>query len=224
MSSATEDELATWWESLDEFDVGTRNVYLSHVAGFYRWLIREHLRVDDPTVRIMRPRKRRLFPRPIRDEHLKRALSLAQGDMLTWLLLAVLEGMRACEIAVASREHVNGDVMLVTGKGGKQRIVPLHHDVAAVLARYPSTGPLFPGATPLAVSQRANLFLHDVAGVPETLHQLRHHFGTNLYKISRDLRLVQDLMGHADPRTTAGYAAWDQDSAAVVVGRLQLPA
>jgi integrase len=45
-------------------------------------------------------------------------------------------------------------------------------------------------------------------GIDATAHQLRHWFGTNIYAASRDIRLTQELMGHASPITTAGYVAW----------------
>jgi site-specific recombinase XerD len=59
--------------------------------------------------------------------------------------------------------------------------------------------------TPATVSHQANQALH-AAGIAATLHQLRHRFASQLYRHSRDLRLVQDLLGHVNLATTAGYA------------------
>lgn len=61
-------------------------------------------------------------------------------------------------------------------------------------------------AKPHSVSQRTNAFLHSI-GITETLHQLRHRFGTTTYQAVRDIRAVQELLGHASPTTTAIYAA-----------------
>ena len=75
---------------------------------------------------------------------------------------------------------------------------------------------------PWTVSHLANQHLAD-CGADATLHQLRHRFGSSLYKETRDLRLVQDLLGHRSPETTAGYAAWDQRGAAAAVELLAAP-
>lgn len=64
--------------------------------------------------------------------------------------------------------------------------------------------------------------MHD-CGFPETLHQLRHRFGTGTYHATRDLRVVQELMGHSSPVTTAGYAAFDNPDAVAAVQALPVP-
>jgi integrase/recombinase XerC len=75
---------------------------------------------------------------------------------------------------------------------------------------------------PWTVSHLANRHLRQ-CGIDATLHQLRHRFGTVLYQQTHDLRLVQELMGHADPATTAGYAAYDRSGAADAVEALPAP-
>ena len=76
--------------------------------------------------------------------------------------------------------------------------------------------------TPHTVSRLSNEHLH-ACGLPATLHQLRHRFGTETYRYKRDLRMVQDLLGHADPATTAGYAAYLNVDAAAAVEHLPSP-
>jgi hypothetical protein len=66
--------------------------------------------------------------------------------------------------------------------------------------------------TPSMLSELANDHLH-ACGIPATLHQLRHRFGSRAYQGSHDLRLVQELLGHASPEMTAGYAAYDNAAA-----------
>jgi integrase/recombinase XerC len=75
--------------------------------------------------------------------------------------------------------------------------------------------PLHPGR----VSGLINDYLHSL-GIPDTAHSLRHSFGTEFYRASKDIRLTQELMGHASPITTAIYAAADMDSAAALVAAL----
>ena len=116
-------------------------------------------------------------------------------------------------------------------KGHRERIVPLSDFVVAELrtAGLPRGGWVFPrydgGAGPNApwvISHTANDHLR-ACGAQVTLHQLRHRFGTQAYRACHDLRTVQELLGHADPATTAGYAAYDRGAAAEVVGKIPAP-
>lgn len=221
------DELAveTWWAALS-VSAGARCTYAAHLSGFFRWLRYERIRDDDPTERLIRPRQHRGLPRPIAEERLRLALERAEPPIDVWLSLAAYMGLRACEIAWLHGEDIRGDRILVHGKGGKQRIVPLHAKVAALLDGSPRRGPVFRNAvggelTANVVSQRTNRYLHGL-GIDETIHQCRHWFGTAVYRQSRDLRLTQELMGHSSPLTTAGYAAWASEAAADVISTLSI--
>lgn len=236
LEDADEDTLLVWYERVTErMTPESRAVLLSHVVNFFRWLVRERYRDDDPTVRLVRPRVGRRLPRPIADNDLAVALAAAPGRVRPWLYLAAFQGLRACEIARLRGEDIDYDrtILVVNdGKGGKQRVLPLHPEVGPVLryADLPSRGFVFPHwdrpgpVKPHNVSHACNRYLHQL-GIVATLHQLRHWFGTGIYKVSHDLRLTQELMGHADPATTAGYAAWEVDkSAPAVIGlRVAVP-
>lgn len=227
LADATEAQIEAWWASL-AVGAGSRITYAAHVSSFYRWLHRyERRRRDDPTERLIRPRQHRGLPRPIGESRLKLAIDNADPPLDAWLALAGYTGLRAHEIASLHGEDIRGDRILVRdGKGGKQRIVPMHPEVSRLLAGTPRVGPVFRNAigaelTANSVSQRTNRYLHSL-GIEETIHQARHLFGTKVYRISRDLRLTQELMGHASPLTTAGYAAWNSEAAAAVVSKLKL--
>ena len=226
LEKATEAQLETWWDSL-AVSPGARNAYIAHVSGFFRYLRHQRIREDDPTERLIRPRQHRGLPRPIDDMRLRRALSTAEAPISVWLALACYMGLRAHEIATIHGEDIRGDRLFVRdGKGGRQRIVPVHPLVAKLLVGSPMSGPVFTNANggtlkANTVSQRSNRFLHGV-GIPDTIHSLRHWFGSAVYRESRDLRLTQELMGHASPLTTAGYAAWNSEAAAEVVNKLKL--
>jgi integrase len=224
--------MAGWYSALD-LTPEARATELSHVRTFYRWALLEGLIESDPTLRLVRPRIPRRIPRPIGDDDLARALEGAPERVRPWLFLAAYSGLRACEIAGLRRRDVLDDadppVIVVTdGKGGKQRVVPLAARVLAELrvSGLPPSGWLFsradgkPGPLkPWSISGHANRSLREL-GIPATLHQLRHHFGTSLYRSTHDLRLTQEVMGHASPVTTAGYAAWSPTEAAVAVEAL----
>ena len=232
---ATDETLEVWYESLALTPQG-RATELGHVRGFYRYAHREGLIDADPTFRLIRPRLPRLLPRPIGDEQLVEALDNATGRVRAYLYLAAFAGLRAAEIAALHREDVVDiaeppTIIVADGKGGKQRVVPMSDRVSEALDIYgmPTRGWLFPrrdgrrGPTPAyLVSRHSNEHLHRL-GIGQTLHTLRHWFGTELYRQTQDLRLVQEVMGHASPNTTAGYAAFAPAKAAVGVRQLEVP-
>lgn len=216
--SATPGDLQRWQEALRLTDRGRSNE-TSQVASFYRWARDQALIPTDPARDLIRPRLRRGRPRPIPESDLRFAVVHAPERIRPWLVLAGWAGLRACEIAGLERDDVcesDTPPMLVIrhGKGDRERLVPLTPYVDMTLREYglPTRGPIFlradgyPGPnTPGRISHLANRYLHSV-GITATLHQLRHRFGTRVYQHTHDLRLVQEIMGHSDPATTAGYA------------------
>jgi len=201
-----------------------------HAQGFYRWAVHDGLLTDDPSTGLVLPRQPQRLPRPMPAADVSVALAGAPPRIHPWLMLAAYGGLRCCEIARLRREdvHDHGDpaVLLVHGKGDKQRTVPLAPVVLASLLPLPRSGWLFaradgrPGPVSYAiVSEQGNRYLHAL-GIPDTMHTLRHRAATDWYADSRDLRLVQELLGHSSPATTAGYAALVPGRAAEVVSRV----
>lgn len=213
---------------LDARGIGarTRYAWLSHLHGFYQWVLREELGTLDPTAKIIRPKMRRALPRPAATAELRMARYRADPKQLCWLLLAAYMGLRCQEIAGLRREDVltADDLLRVTqAKGGKERLLPLHPEVLTALRDLPMprTGWVFtrPRGGPYRpenLSHDFNDFLRS-AGVDATAHQLRHWFGTNLYAQSHDIRMTQEMLGHANPATTAIYTAFDKKAAGVAV-------
>lgn len=222
------------WESALRLTPGARAAYVCHVREFYRWALAESLIDVDPTLRLVVPKIPRRLPRPIPEDDLRLAVAAAERRIRPWLVLAGWAGLRAGEIALLLRQDVreanDPPVLLVTdGKGGKQRVVPMSPFVRRTLFAYgmpKRAGYVFgrydgqsgPNA-PWMVSHLCNAHLHGL-GVDDTLHALRHRFGTRLYAECRDLRLTQELMGHSSPATTAGYVAYSPGLAADAVARL----
>jgi integrase/recombinase XerC len=209
----------------------TRYSWLSDLHVFYTWAINEELTTSDPTLGIVRPKTRRNLPRPIADEDLERALSEAPAQMRAMLSLAAYQGFRCQEIAGLTREDILDTrdpavIVVVKGKGGHQRIVPLHPETLSALRclPMPRSGALFhlpKGGchTPETVSVAMRRYFAEL-NIDATAHRLRHWFGTGVYAASRDIRLTQELLGHQSPNTTALYVAWAAVDAAPAVATL----
>lgn len=190
----------------------------SNVRNFFRWACHvEQLVEVDPSAVLILPKVPKRVPRPMAEEDLGRALEGADWHMAAAIALAAFGGLRAAEIAgLTWREVTFGEdpCIRLVGKGDKERVVPMSAGLARYLLACPHrTGPVVPRRDgglghnqPHRVSQLVNQYLHGV-GIPDTLHTLRHRFATQAYRATRDLRAVQELMGHSSPNTTAGYAA-----------------
>lgn len=225
---ATVDEMIGWWTGLKVSPSG-RVHELNHIRGYCRWALRFGYTAADPTRLLDRPMMPRRLPRPIDEDLLQRALQDAPRDVRLIFTLAAYAGLRAGEISRLEWLDIRQKTLLIRGKGSRERIVPIHLLVRQALMAMPGrrrgrvlqrrdgdAGPV----PPHLVSHWANNYLHDIAGVSETLHQLRHRFGTQIYQLSQDLRLTQDLLGHATPTMTALYAMWDVTRAEPVVNQL----
>lgn len=225
---ATPEHLLSWALTLHTSPPSVANS-IANVACFYRWAFDEGLIPADPAAKLPRPKVHKGLPRPIADNALDIAISTAPPDVRCWLVLGAYAGLRAGEMSRLQRKDILDTaatpVLLLDGKGGKQRIVPASARVLFELRAYglPSRGPVFrrrdglPGApSPARVSQLVNEHLHGL-GIHDTGHAARHRFGTAVYQASKDIRLLQELLGHSDPATSAIYSAYAQDDAAAVV-------
>lgn len=229
----TTDDLYVWLDAVPRV-ARTRYTYISTVHGFYCWTVTEGRAESNPAEAIKRPRVRPGLPRPIRADDLAHALGQAPPKVRAWLMLAAYAGLRCQEIAGIEREDVldyedPAMLVIVQGKGGYERMVPLHPGVLSALrlAGLPRTGPVFLMPTTgraysaSYLSQIANKYLHSI-GVTASMHQLRHRFGTDIYRASKDIRLTQDLLGHASPVTTSIYTQASRVDAVAVVNGLAI--
>jgi integrase/recombinase XerC len=207
---------------------------LAALRSFYRYLDREHGR-HNPALKALRtPRLPRRLPRPLSAgqaaELLGAAPGIARQDWIArrdtaLLLLLYGAGLRIGEALALDRAVLDRDPELralrVTGKGGKQRLVPLLPVIAAALRDYLDACPyrhrdaLFLGARgkrlQAPIVRRVMQELRRCLGLPETAtpHALRHSFATHLLADGADLRTIQELLGHASLSTTQGYTGVD---------------
>jgi integrase/recombinase XerC len=206
---------------------------LAAVRSFYRYLDRQH-GLQNAAVKALRtPRLAKRLPRPLSIGQARKLIEevgevatpdwVAKRD-LALLLLLYGAGLRigealALERRALGREPVSQQTLTVTGKGQKQRLVPLLPVIAEALSAYLERCPHRRGAeAPLFVGLRGRRLqpalvrrrmcsLRRRLGLPEsaTPHALRHSFATHLLAGGADLRVIQELLGHASLSTTQGY-------------------
>jgi len=206
------------------------NRRLTVFRRFFRYLVREGVRADDPTLRIRSARQPPRFPKSLSERQVEALL--AAPDIETELGLrdrSMLEtlyasGLRVSELVRLATVQVglNEGVVRVIGKGDKERLVPLGEEARAWIERYlRQSRPLLLGARAadaLFVTRRGGPMTRQMfwnlvrryaqqAGVnaPLSPHTLRHAFATHLLNHGADLRVVQMLLGHADISTTQIY-------------------
>jgi integrase/recombinase XerD len=200
---------------------------LSALRQFHRFLLREGLRDDDPTSLLDAPRLPRTLPKYLSEQEVEALLDAAkrmpgQRGVVARAALEILyaTGLRVSELLGLPKRALAGDaaVLLVRGKGGKERIVPLSdaaRQAAAELVAQQDAGVrhLFPGRDPRRALTRQAFFLLlrqvalDAGLDPARVspHVLRHSFASHLLAHGADLRSLQLLLGHADIATTQIY-------------------
>lgn len=162
-------------------------------------------------------------PRPAADSIIRAALQKADQRVQLMIELMAYGGLRRGEVATVKGEHIKGQWLTVTGKGGHARAVPLPPHLAARI-RDRGPGWIFPGKINGHLSARRVGELVSEC-LPDGLsgHTLRHRYGTTAYQSSGDIRAVQTLLGHARLDTTMLYTAVNnEDTAAVAAGAWRL--
>ena len=206
---------------------------LSALRQFYRFLHAEGMREDDPTAVIDSPRRERPLPKILSEDEVRRLLDEARRNttpegVRAYALLEILyaTGLRVSELVgiPLSAGQADERFLVVRGKGGKERMVPLNEAARNALKDYAGVRPhflgrdrhsewLFPsrGKSGHLTRQRFGQYLKklaDAVGIPPSKvspHVLRHAFASHLLAHDADLRAVQQMLGHADIATTEIY-------------------
>lgn len=164
----------------------------------------------NPMAELGRPSAPRNVPNPVSGAELEHALARSNQWWRLVIMLAAYAGLRVSEIARQRREDVDQVRLVVRGKGDVTAAVPTHPLLWTAVEALPA-GPLVRRphgglVTGNWLTERARGHF-DRLGLPAVhLHRFRHWFGTTLQERYGDLRLTQELMRHASPATTAGYA------------------
>ncbi len=242
LAAAGQGEVEAYLASCDAAGLSraTRARRLSAIRQLYRFAFEEGWRDSNPALRIRGPARERRLPGTLSEAEVDRLLEAAAGHgrgtedrlrnaCLMQLLYAT--GMRVSELVTLPVAAARGDprMLLVRGKGGKERMVPLSPPARAALAAWlqardtaeaaaraegrPASPFLFPFASKAGHLSRNLYFAHlkaiaAAAGLDPAKvspHKLRHAFATHLLARGADLRSIQTLLGHADVSTTEIY-------------------
>lgn len=216
-------------------EASTLSRRLSALRQFYQFLLSEDWIASNPTATIDAPRPQRSLPKILSEEHVIHLLDTArlQVDPEGYRLYALLEtlyasGLRVSELVTLPflAFHPNKPFLLIKGKGGKERLVPLSEPALAALNTYLTVYPAFlkrvgprgekwlfpsPSKEGYLTRQRFGQLLKSLALQanldPDMIspHVIRHAFATHLLTHGADLLAIQKLLGHADLSTTQIY-------------------
>ncbi|RAK51521.1 site-specific tyrosine recombinase XerD [Phenylobacterium deserti] len=248
LSNASAEEVEAYFAALGQrgLSPATAARRRSAVRQFYRFVLGEGWRQDDPSRRVEAPKQGRSLPKVLSREEMDRLIAAAaardgaQGLRLACMVeLAYASGLRISELTSLTLAALARDpaYLIVKGKGGKERLAPLNDTARAAVKAYLEARPaflpkgdkanpwLFPsrGAggrlTPRRFAQLLDEAAADAGIDPARVspHVLRHAFATHLLEGGADLRVVQTLLGHADIATTQIYTHVASDRLAEVV-------
>jgi integrase/recombinase XerD len=200
----------------DDWSDSTAATYHSYLRAWFKWLIIEEHRVDDPMIKLGTPKYPERVPRPVPDDGLVKLLvSRMHHRTRVMILLAALAGLRVSEVARVKGEDIDLEkcvIYVMRGKGKKRAALPLHHLLVEAAHTMPRRGVWFPGMRGRAHTHVLGKSVSDIvgqamrrAGAQGTAHCLRHWYGTTLLEDGADLRTVQELLRHASLATTAIY-------------------
>ncbi len=223
-------DLLRFLDSFENASPRSRARRLTSLRRFYKYLLREAIIQEDPTSKLKSPRAGRSLPKSLTEEEvntlleapdIEQALGLRDKAMIEVLYAT---GLRVSELVNLTLQEINLNhgVVRITGKGGKERIVPMGEEAVEWIERYMkearqiilkgiTSDALFPARQGKAMGRHA--FWHRIkrltitAGINKSIspHTLRHAFATHLLNHGADLRVVQMLLGHRDISTTQIY-------------------
>ena len=239
LATAGADDVSAFLVALEEegLAASTAALKVSALRQFYQFLYTEGYRGDNPTKTIGRPRVKRPLPKVLSSEEVDRLFAAAmeikgpKGDRMQAMLeIIYAAGLRVSELVSLRAGAFRPDdrLLIITGKGGRERLTPLTQKAVDAVATYldvrhtflpgkdsakPQSPWLFPsrGKTGHITTARFAQMLKDLAvaaGIEPSKvspHVMRHAFATHLLEGGADLRSVQQMLGHADITTTQIY-------------------
>lgn len=231
-------------ESIVHLSGSTIGNRLSSIRGFCRWAVREGYLLENPTRDVDFPRKALTAPRALKPAQLRELLAALRHPVddaprrcapYTWACgvlavhLMLFAGLRLAEAAALDWNEVDlddGAILVLDGKGGRDRVVPLHSRLRLELEKVSPAlrrGAVLRGRDQAPMSRRAleSLFRRwaQALGLSFhfTPHQLRHSFATQMLRHGADLRSIQVVLGHVSLETTMRYILVDPEQTRAAV-------
>lgn len=216
-----------WREDLAKLAPASQRAYWSTVRQWLRWLVDERVLSSDPMRNMTGPREPRAVPRALRSEQIRAVLDSCDDRARLIVVLMCQMGLRRAEVAAIRIEDVDrgNRMMLVHGKGGHERVLPIPPQALSSIEQYIGTlagygsgsGPLvrsqtrpWRGVTPSTVGRVMGDVL-TAAGVKSraydgiTGHCFRHAAATDMLRVGAHVRDVQSVLGHVSILTTQRY-------------------
>lgn len=210
------------WQARKPLGDATKRSQLSIVRIFCVWLVRRGHARTNPTLDVPSPRQPRYVPRGVRNPAVGAVLEVcpdARAELI--VTLEVQQGLRACEVVGLELGDIDPDerLMLIRGKGGHERVLPITDETWAALRRYLGEHPAVAGPlvrsynhptrriTAKYCSRLVAGWMH-TAGLKETGHALRHTAATDMLRNGAHVRDVQQALGHTSLGTTQRYMPW----------------
>ncbi|AUQ51020.1 putative tyrosine recombinase XerC [Phaeobacter inhibens] len=228
-------DMRAWMAATRATGTGARSLArkLSAVKSFYTWLAERQGFEPTAVLSARSPKFQKKLPRPLAEDAARAVIETVEFQSTTdWIAardVAVVTLLYGCGLRISEALGLTGAdaplpaVLRITGKGGKERIVPVLPAARAAVDRYlrlcphpqERAAPLFRGVRGGALNARlirsAMAQARAQLGLPAsaTPHALRHSFATHLLEAGGDLRAIQELLGHASLSTTQAYTAVD---------------
>jgi integrase/recombinase XerC/integrase/recombinase XerD len=205
--------------SMRTYKPKTSHRIISTLSSFYRFLYTQGAVVTNPMVGIQRPRIKQQEVKYLKHSQVLRLIDSISDDRDKLIVRTIYAtGVRVSELCGINIEDIDFEehTIRIRGKGGKIRIVFVDDDTLESIKKFIGnikiTGPLFEGQQGKHISPRAiqHIFRHYApAGI--TPHKIRHSYASELYRRSKNLRVLQENLGHTSIKTTEIYLHTDID-------------
>jgi len=202
----------------------TRRTYFAHLRSYFAYLKRaghvDHCPLDD----MQQPPQPKPRPKPLPPAAVRALVDSASGDLIAWLQLGRLAGLRIHETAKIHGSDVGPEWIQIKGKGGTVAMVPTHPEIWRIAQEYPRDGYWFPspqhrrrsylstGAVRTAVRDHFRS-----CGIDGSYHRLRATFGQELLQAGHNIKRIQRLLRHASLQSTEHYVDALDDELTVAV-------
>lgn len=213
LADITTTDIERWIASL-HVQPSTRNTYVATIRVFFAWATERELLARDPTLTIRRAKTPKRPPRRLPADQVAALIAVARGVARPVIILTVQTMIRRSELeqlTVADYDR-RDRTLYIHGKGAKDRVVPVPAEARQALDEWLAgrlSGPMWPGRGGAPMSGRhlgrAVTEAGAEAGVPVTLHRLRHTGASDVAAAGHSVAALRDLLGHASLSTTSRY-------------------